>query len=134
MSDTLARPVYTVVGCNDEQTVCDHCGRSDLARTVVLRDDEGTIVRMGTTCAVRAQAIPGVRTRSQLDRHVHAADAENVQLHIWLSAAAGNLLDRARRDGNAHRTHGLDDAAEIAFWTAHYDTTAGKLRARGHHV
>ena len=41
------------LGCNDEQTVCDLCGRDDLKKTVVL-DIDGDVVRYGSDCAARA--------------------------------------------------------------------------------
>lgn len=43
-----------ILGINDEVTVCEHCGRSDLKRTVVLDFADGDIRRYGTTCAHRA--------------------------------------------------------------------------------
>lgn len=72
----MTQTQYEVLGCNDEQTVCDHCGRQGLKKTVILRalDDTGDVVRFGTSCAVRAQAVPGARTAAQLDRFITAAE------------------------------------------------------------
>lgn len=40
-----------ILGINDEQTVCDCCGKKNLKRTVIIDKGEGEIVRYGTTCA-----------------------------------------------------------------------------------
>jgi hypothetical protein len=47
---------YKVLGINDEQTICDCCGRKGLKRTVALEiweNDENTleIIRVGVDCA-----------------------------------------------------------------------------------
>lgn len=55
------------IGITDEETTCGHCGRVDLARTVVLEwldaDGNGTgeVSYFGSTCAARALAARGVR-------------------------------------------------------------------------
>jgi hypothetical protein len=42
-----------ILGTSDTVTTCDHCGRSDLARTVAL-DFDGEVSYYGTTCAAKA--------------------------------------------------------------------------------
>lgn len=42
-----------ILGITDEITACDHCGRSDLKRTVVLQFTDD-IRHYGTTCAQRS--------------------------------------------------------------------------------
>lgn len=46
--------MWYMIGSNDEQTTCDHCGRANLKLTVVLEDEDGNQVRYGTACAARA--------------------------------------------------------------------------------
>lgn len=45
---------YTFIGTTDERTTCDCCGRSDLKKTVVLKDVEGDFVFFGSVCGARA--------------------------------------------------------------------------------
>lgn len=42
-----------ILGISDEVTTCDHCGRSELRRTVAL-DFDGEVSFYGTTCAAKA--------------------------------------------------------------------------------
>lgn len=42
-----------ILAINDEQTVCDCCGKTNLKRTVVLELENGEIVRYGTDCAAK---------------------------------------------------------------------------------
>jgi hypothetical protein len=46
--------MYTFIGTTDERTTCDCCGRSDLKKTVVLKDVEGDFVFFGSVCGARA--------------------------------------------------------------------------------
>lgn len=43
--------MFKILGCNDDQTTCDKCGRSNLKKTVVLDSDQFGIVRYGVDCA-----------------------------------------------------------------------------------
>jgi hypothetical protein len=102
---------YRVLGCNDEQTVCDFCARDHLKKTVILEDATGgDIVRVGTTCAVRACAVPGVRTRAQLDRKVAEVTAVIASLEYRIGTAVAVLADpdRLRKcfDTRANAPHG----------------------------
>lgn len=40
-----------VLGINDETSVCECCGKTNLKRVVVIELDNGAIVRYGTDCA-----------------------------------------------------------------------------------
>jgi hypothetical protein len=137
---------YRVLGFNDEQTVCDFCGRDHLKATVILEDtsegNEGTIVRVGTSCAVRATAVPGVRTRAQLDRHVAAAATEIRELQHRHDTAVQVLAAPARLHRNwvsalnapfgpNYRSTTYTLADERARWTANRDAAAAELARRG---
>jgi len=39
-----------ILGINDEQTICDCCGKKNLKKTVIIEMDD-KIVRYGTSCA-----------------------------------------------------------------------------------
>lgn len=50
---------YRLLGVDDEVTTCEHCGKADLKRTVVLSridadGNEEAVVRFGCDCAARA--------------------------------------------------------------------------------
>lgn len=45
---------YEAVGVTDERTECDCCGKINLKKTVVLRNEDGEFSFFGTTCAARA--------------------------------------------------------------------------------
>lgn len=51
---------FTVLGINDDETTCEHCGRCGLKRTVALgvldaeMNQTGEVVRYGTGCAATA--------------------------------------------------------------------------------
>ena len=42
---------FTVLGITDDHDTCDCCGRTNLKRTVALRDSGGEVGFYGTTCA-----------------------------------------------------------------------------------
>jgi hypothetical protein len=129
---------YEVIGCNDEQTTCDHCGRQGLKRTVILRSlDDGEVVRFGSDCALRAAAVPGVQTKSQLDRKVYAAQVETEQISSRYGQAVAVLADPERIARNwAVRVNSpfwnavwtLDD--ERCYWTQARDNAADELAGR----
>jgi hypothetical protein len=130
---------YEVIGCTDEQTVCDFCGRQDLAKTVILRSlDDGEIVRVGTTCAIKASAIPGARTRAQLDRKVYAAQVEVDAIRYGYEQAVAVLADPERLMKNWQvrvnapnwRTVVWTPADERAYWTQARDNAEEELRSR----
>lgn len=86
---------YRMLGINDEQTVCDHCGKADLKCTValaVLDADGGElgIVRFGRVCAARA-----------LRRRARAGLADKIEMEArgveWARATAGLLNSAYKR-------------------------------------
>jgi hypothetical protein len=129
---------YEVIGCNDEQTSCDHCGRQGLKRTVILRSlADGEVVRFGSDCALRAAAVPGVRTKSQLDRKVYAAQVETEQISSRYGQAVAVLADPERllrcwavrvESPFWRALWTLDD--ERCYWAQARDRAAEELAAR----
>ena len=131
---------YAVIGCNDEQTVCDFCGKTNLKRTVILRDHEGDVVRVGSDCAIRACAVPGVRTKAQMDRRVAAARAEITALEFRRDQSTAVLADPARIALNADVSRNCPGGShygnwtveqERASWQARLDAAVAELAARG---
>lgn len=60
---------FSVEGITDEVTVCDHCGKKNLKRTVLLVDNEtGDEVYFGTSCAAEALGWKERTPSSQLNR------------------------------------------------------------------
>lgn len=54
MTQTTAQ-TFKIIGVTDETTVCEHCGKTNLKKVVVLENLEtGEIVRYGTDCAAKA--------------------------------------------------------------------------------
>lgn len=123
------------IGVNDEQTSCDHCGREDLARTVVLemldaeQNGTGETVRYGSTCAARALAPRGIRTtaRRVLDAATAAhrdtvARAENAAatLGYYGLPLSGGATDAevAAATGPYAAAHSLARWAATADWAA----------------
>lgn len=43
-----------ILGINDETNTCEHCGKTNLKRVVIIQLDSGEIVRYGVDCAARA--------------------------------------------------------------------------------
>lgn len=54
-----------VLGCNDEVTACECCGRTGLKRTVILQTAAGDVVRYGVDCAARAAGKTGQAARNE---------------------------------------------------------------------
>lgn len=50
---------YSILGINDDESVCSICGKKDLKRVVWLEDTEtgGDPFPVGTTCAAKLQKI-----------------------------------------------------------------------------
>lgn len=66
---------YKVLGTTDETHICEHCGKSNLKKVVVLEHTEtGNVVRYGVTCAQRALGIKAeaiayeIELRNKVDR------------------------------------------------------------------
>ena len=100
------------LGCNDEQTSCDNCGRDNLKKTVVL-DIDGEIVRYGTECAaktigrgakeVRAEA---KKVQDEIDQAARAerdakAQAESERWFAWLNSksSAASVTEQIQEMG-----------------------------------
>jgi hypothetical protein len=78
VSDTRCMTSYRVHGMTDDTDTCEHCGKEDLRRVVMLAalDADGNteeIIHVGTTCASRLLARRGTRTTAAKVRD--AADA-----------------------------------------------------------
>lgn len=55
-TDAKGERLYRVVGITDETSECEHCGKKNLKRVVVMQHkDGGEPVRVGTSCAAKAQ-------------------------------------------------------------------------------
>jgi hypothetical protein len=129
---------YEVIGCNDEQTSCDHCGRQGLKRTVILRSlDDGEVVRFGSDCALRAAAVPGVRTLAQLNWRISEAHTEIERIKYRHKQAVAVLADDARlfRNWQTRTNHQFSDvvwtpADERCYWAQARDNAADELAAR----
>lgn len=77
---------YKIIGLNDEQTVCDCCGRKGLKRTVVLERHESgentlDIIRVGVDCAAILSAKSGkvlsaARIKREATKQQSIADRE----------------------------------------------------------
>lgn len=46
--------MYKLIEVSDEVTTCECCGKRNLKRTAVLRDEDGNIVHFGSDCAAKA--------------------------------------------------------------------------------
>jgi hypothetical protein len=129
---------YEVIGCNDEQTSCDHCGRQGLKRTVILRSlDDGEVVRFGSDCALRAAAVPGVRTKAQMDRKILVAQTEVESVRREYEQAVAVLADPERllrcwavRVDSPFWNAVWTPADERCYWTQARDNAAEELAAR----
>ena len=73
MAHANATDSIVVFGCNDDQTTCDHCGRTDLKATVALSIDDGPILRFGRGCAATALKV-GKASINRAIREVEKAE------------------------------------------------------------
>ena len=120
--NTTAKP-FRFIGITDESTTCDHCGKEDLARTVMLAtlDADGNaegLVYFGTTCAGRAlaarwgvkmtrTAIVNAAESAELERRAADRDARQLLGHYGLplqgEATLAQLMNAADLYAHAHR-------------------------------
>lgn len=63
--------MFKVLGINDESTVCECCGKTNLKRTVVLESESLGIVRYGVDCA--GMALHGSKSAVNARKVVNAA-------------------------------------------------------------
>lgn len=144
MTTATQKPRYRVLGCNDEQTTCDFCGREHLKKTVILEDttetNGGDIVRVGTSCAIKACAVPGVRTKAQMDRKIGEANAEIRQWQFSYTQAVEVLADPGRISANWYQRRNAPSGKygedytikdERASWIRRRDEAAAELARRG---
>ena len=102
---------YRILGINDEQTSCDHCGKQNLKKVVWLENiEDEQIMAVGTTCAgkmiygnkrkgaaVHTQAIIMTRVKKMLFKHGRtAAISEAVRLGVHVITSAVNAAGKAR--------------------------------------
>ena len=138
MTATARTAQYEVIGTTDETTTCEFCGKTNLKKTVILRHTVSKdIDYVGSDCAIRACAVPGVRTRSQMDRKIYAAAAETEALRFSYQQAVDVLADpiRLQRNfclwyNNPARSTPWTRADERARWESARDTAAAELAAR----
>lgn len=81
--------MVTLLAINDETTVCECCGKTDLKRVAVLQMADGSIVRYGRDCAAKAL---GKKIAKDIDFLVEitayvtkyaSAKPENMERAIW---------------------------------------------------
>lgn len=102
-----------ILGINDEVTVCECCGRTNLKKTVAL-DDGSQVVRYGTECAARALKWSLSQTKRELarvekeregaeaSRRAAEASRETARWESWLKTtcpAASSTSDAIRSLG-----------------------------------
>lgn len=129
MTQTAATTLR-VLGCNDEQTICDACGRIELRKTVILCDAEGTEVgRYGTSCAGRKL---GYKVTGQSVNLTELARRQYVRDEIrqaWRRLAANDIPYAAMCAGDARR-HGIHRPDEIDAVTGIEALTATRIPGR----
>lgn len=65
---TTKNTTYKIIGITDDSHICEHCGKSNLKRVVVLEHiDTGIITRMGTTCAFKALGVKTEAIEAEID-------------------------------------------------------------------
>lgn len=78
-----AEPRYTLLGVDEEVTVCEHCGKADLKCTVVLGvlDADGNVereARFGRSCAAKALRKPSTTTANKMESLARVAEFKRV--------------------------------------------------------
>ena len=80
---------FTILGVDDEVTVCERCGKRNLKRTVALEmtsdDGDTTVVRYGCDCAARA-----LKGRQDVTRK-EANEVERRALAVMLRAVEAEV-------------------------------------------
>lgn len=89
-----------VHGTSDEILTCEHCGRTNLKKTVAISVDGGVVVYYGTTCAAAAvnvgkaaiakaiKAVEVATATAATAAKAKAAAASTAEFHAFLSVAA----------------------------------------------
>ena len=128
---------YRVHGITDDTDTCEHCGKADLNRVVMLAvlDADGNaeeIVYFGTTCAARALAKRGTRvTAAKVRDAASAADRVMVQAREFADEFAPFTLNQyivANSTGLLNATSGNYTAA-LALARVHYAELQAEIAA-----
>ena len=94
---TFEASKFKLLGIVDEVTVCDCCGKKNLARTVALETEGGETVYYGTTCA--ALALMGRRCRKNGEviwaRAVMIQRCKDVLANVLAALKAGDCPKKA---------------------------------------
>ncbi len=116
MTQTAA-PALRVLGCNDEQTICDACGKIELRKTVILCDNDGTEVgRYGTTCASRKLGVKVTANTANLTEFARRQDVVS-DIRAARKALAEGRFDWAAmyaRDARRRGVHRPDEIEALA--------------------
>lgn len=97
----IAHKTYSIEGISDERLTCDHCGKANLKRTVVLRHtDSGSVEYFGTTCAAKAAGWQTAQVRRAATAAVDARKAARLDaIHNHpLYIASREEVAQANRD------------------------------------
>lgn len=93
------------IGFNNEVTECDACGRMELRGTVILTNEDGDLMRMGTTCASRATGTRISRQDALSQEAIRRNDVVNELRAAWRAFERGDMpaaqmyLDGAKNIG-----------------------------------
>ena len=76
-----------ILGINDEVTTCEDCGKKNLNRTVVILRSDGSVVHVGTSCAVKYLGM----TKSHSNYNSISRIAKAVMYYKrWITVYPGN--------------------------------------------
>ena len=93
--------MFKVLGCNDEVTTCECCGRTNLKKTVALESATIGIVRYGVDCA--AAAVYGAKScknRESMNRVASAVSYARKWIGVY-----GNAPEVLEKIASGIRTH-----------------------------
>lgn len=108
-----------ILGINDESDRCDHCGKTNLKRTIIL-DIDGEIVRYGVDCASRALN----RKATLIERSAIVAESA-AQLHIRKVAEFEIALAKTKAEQNDYLRRKL--GTRYAAWRSQFSTCADAM-------
>jgi hypothetical protein len=92
-----------ILGVTTEKTVCDACGKQNLAKTVALQTESGEVLYYGTECAARSQQFgKGAELKKRLGA-VEAMQLMNDGTHtekelwayVWLNCGQKVFISQA---------------------------------------
>ena len=64
--------MWKIKAINEDQAVCDLCGKENLKRVVWLENEEGEVIATGTVCASKLLKIPVKAQKKNESDFVHA--------------------------------------------------------------